>query len=51
MKIEVMAGYHGSLRVIRPPNDYNITQLQGHISTLTEKIQELTIPRAGHPQV
>jgi hypothetical protein len=44
-------GYPGSLWVIRPPDDYNIMQLQGHISALTEKIQELTIPREGHPQV
>jgi hypothetical protein len=51
MKIEVMVGYPGSLRVIRPPNDYNIMQLQGHISSLTDKIQELTIPRESHPQV
>jgi hypothetical protein len=29
MKIEVMVGYPGILRVIRPPDDYNIMQLQG----------------------
>jgi hypothetical protein len=51
MKIEVMVGYPRILRVTRPPDDYNITKLQGHISTLTDKIQELTIPRASHPQV
>jgi hypothetical protein len=51
MKIEAMVGYPGSLWVIRPPDDYNITQLQGHISALTAKIQELTIPRVGLPQV
>jgi hypothetical protein len=49
MKIEAMEGYPGSLQVIRPPDDYNIMQLQGHIFTLTDKIQELTIPRLGHP--
>jgi hypothetical protein len=51
MKIEVMVGYPGSLWVIRPPDDYNIMQLQGHISSLTDKIQELTIPRESRPQV
>jgi hypothetical protein len=51
MKIEAMEGYIGILWVIRPPSDYNITQLQGQISTLTDKIQELTIPRAADPQV
>jgi hypothetical protein len=47
MKIEAMAGYPGSLRVTRPPVDVNLAQLQGKISTLTENIQELTIPRPG----
>lgn len=51
MKIEAMAGYPWSLRVTRPPADANLAQLQGQISTLTEKIQELTIPRPGRPQV
>jgi hypothetical protein len=51
MKIEAMAGYPGSLRVTRPPTDANLVQLQGKISTLTENIQELTIPRPGRPQV
>jgi len=51
MNIEVMAGYTDSLRVIRPPDDYNIMQMKGQISSLTDKIQELTIPRVSHPQV
>jgi hypothetical protein len=51
MKIEAMAGYPGSLRITRPPVDVNLVQLQGKISTLTENIQELTIPRPGRPQV
>jgi hypothetical protein len=37
--------------VTRPPVDTNVLQLQGQISALTEKIQELTIPRPGRPQV
>jgi hypothetical protein len=45
MKIEAMAGYPGSLRIMRPPEDANISQLQGHISALTENIQELTLPK------
>jgi hypothetical protein len=45
MKIEAMEGYPGSLRVARPPTDANLGQLQGKISTLTENIQELMIPR------
>ena len=45
MKIEDMVGYPGSLRMTRPPADANLVQLQGQISVLTEKIQELTIPR------
>jgi len=51
MKIEAMARYPGRFQVIIPPDEYNITQLQGHISTLTKKIQELAIPREDHPQV
>jgi hypothetical protein len=49
MKSMMMVGYPGSLRVIRPPDDYNIMQMQGQIFSL--KIQELTIPRENHPQV
>lgn len=41
MKIEAMAGYPCTLRVTRPPDDYNIMQLQGQISDLTYKIQKL----------
>jgi hypothetical protein len=51
MKIESMAGYTGSLRMTRPPVDVNLVQLQGHISALIEKIQELMIPRPRRPQV
>jgi hypothetical protein len=47
MKIEAMAGYLGSLRMNKPPTDANLVQLQGKISALTEKIQELTISRPG----
>jgi hypothetical protein len=47
MKIEAMEGYPRSLWVMIPPKDNNIAQLQGHISTLTNKIQELTLPREG----
>jgi hypothetical protein len=39
MKIEAMLGYSRSLRVTIPPTDANLVQLQGQISTLTEKIQ------------
>jgi hypothetical protein len=51
MKIESMVGYPESLRVTRPLTDANLVQLQGKISTLKEKIQELMIPRPGRPQV
>jgi hypothetical protein len=36
--IEAMTGYPRRSRVPRPIEDANITQLQGHISALTEKI-------------
>jgi hypothetical protein len=49
MKIEEMAGYPGNLRVMRPTEDTNIARLQGHISILNKKIQELILPRAGRP--
>jgi hypothetical protein len=49
MKIKEMAGYHVGLQVIRPYDDYNIMQLQGHIFMLIDKIQELAIPRLGYP--
>jgi hypothetical protein len=51
MNIEAMAGYPGSLRVMRPPEDVSLTQLQGHIYALTKNIQELTLPKTGRPQV
>jgi len=51
MKIKMMMGYPSILWVVRPPDDYNITQLQNQISTLIDKIQELTIPRETRPQV
>jgi hypothetical protein len=51
MKIEAMEGYPGSLHMMQPVEDNNIVQLQGHISTLTEKIQELALPKGGRPQV
>jgi hypothetical protein len=51
MKIEAMVGYLGSPRVTRPPTNENLAPIQGKISTLTEKIQELMIPRLGRPQV
>jgi hypothetical protein len=38
MKIEEMVGYLGSLQVMRPIEDINIAQLQGHIFVLTENI-------------
>jgi hypothetical protein len=47
MKIEAMEGYPGILRVTRPPTNENLAQLQGKISSLTENIQELMIPRLG----
>jgi hypothetical protein len=50
MEIEDMKSYPKNLQVMRPLEDHNITQLQGHISTLTNKIQELTLPRVGRPQ-
>jgi hypothetical protein len=49
MNIEFMVGYPGSLRVTRPPTDVNMVKLQGKISVLTEKIQEMMIPRPGLP--
>jgi hypothetical protein len=51
MKIESMEGYPGNLRVTRPPVNVNLAKLQGQISTLTQKIQELTIPKPRRPQV
>jgi hypothetical protein len=51
MNIEAMEGYPGKLRIMRPLEDANIMQLQGQISALTEKIQELTLPKVGRPQV
>jgi hypothetical protein len=47
MKIESMVGYLRSLRMTKPPADENLVQLQGQISALIEKIQELTIPKPG----
>jgi hypothetical protein len=47
MKIEFMEGYPRSLRMNRPPIDANLSQIQGQISGLTEKIKELTMPRLG----
>jgi hypothetical protein len=47
MKIEAMEAYLGILKVTRPPTDANLGKLQGKISTLTEKIQELMITRPG----
>jgi hypothetical protein len=37
--------------VTRPPEDANLVQIQGKISSLIEKIQELMIPRPGKQQV
>ena len=51
MNIEAMTGYPGSLRVNKPPTEENLAQMQGKILALTEKIQELMIPRPGRPQV
>jgi hypothetical protein len=51
MKIEAMGGYPGILRMTKSPVDPNLAQLQGSISTLTENIQEMTIPRSGQPLV
>jgi hypothetical protein len=50
MKIEAMAGYPGSLRIMKPTKDVNITQLQGQIYALTKKIQELNLPKIGRLQ-
>jgi hypothetical protein len=47
MKIESMEGYPGRLRVNQHPIDANLSQLQGHISSLTKNIQEMMIPRLG----
>jgi hypothetical protein len=47
MKIEAMTGYLGNLRIMRPPKDINIAQLQGQNFALIEKIQELTLPKVG----
>jgi hypothetical protein len=46
-----MAGYLGSLRVMRPHEDEILTQLQGQISTMTKNIQELTLPKEIRPLV
>jgi hypothetical protein len=51
MNIEAMERYPGSPRVIRSPTDENLVQLQGKISIVTEKIQQLMIPRPGQPQI
>jgi hypothetical protein len=51
MNIESMPGYPGRLRVMRPPEDASIMQLQGQISALTKNIQESTLPKAGRLQV
>jgi len=51
MNIGAMEGYSRSLRVTIHPSDANLVQLQAKILVLTEKIQELTIPRLGQPQV
>jgi hypothetical protein len=51
MNIEAMTRYPRNLRVTRPLVDVNLVQLQGYILALIEKIQELTIPRLGRPQV
>jgi hypothetical protein len=51
MNIEAMAGYPERLIIMRPLEDENISQLQGQISKLSEKIQELTPPREIRPQV
>jgi hypothetical protein len=45
MKIEAIKGYPWIMRVTRPRVDPNLLQIQGQISTLTKKIQELTLPR------
>jgi hypothetical protein len=50
MNIEVMVRYLDILQVIIPHDDYNITQMQAHIS-LNDKIQEFIIPREDRPQV
>jgi hypothetical protein len=47
MNIESMEGYPGRLRVNQHPIDANLSQLQGHISSLTKNIQEMMIPRLG----
>jgi hypothetical protein len=49
MKIVAMTGYLGSLRVMWPHDGHNITQLQGHIYVLTDKIQDLNLPSGGRP--
>jgi len=47
MNIDAMEGYLGKLRIMRPMEYANIMKLQGKISALTEKIQELTLPKIG----
>jgi hypothetical protein len=47
MKIEALEGYLGSLRVTKTLTDEILVQIQGKISTPTENIQELAIPRLG----
>jgi hypothetical protein len=51
MKIEAMEGYPGSLRITRPLVDSHMSNLQGKISALMEKIQELTLLKPVRPQV
>jgi hypothetical protein len=36
---------------MRPLKDANISQLQGQVFALMEKIQDLTLPKVGRPQV
>jgi hypothetical protein len=51
MKIEVLDGYPRNLCKIISTKDNNILQLRAHISTLTEKIQDLALPGGSRPLV
>lgn len=51
MKIEAMVGYPGTHRVAVPTGAPDLSQVQNQIAILTEKIQELTLPKVGRPQV
>ena len=47
MEIEAMVGYPRSLGIVQPIGDSIFSHIQNKISTLTKKVQKLTIPKVG----